>query len=199
MNTTANMSVEAFFETLLSRQSHWSLVAPGPDDKELDLIFDAALRAPDHGGLRPWRFVVVRNEARAELAQVLFDIAVAREPDTPRAVHEQRSQAAYAAPVIVALGAAVVSGAHVPEIEQLLSLGAAAMNLLNAIHALGYGGVWVTGSHAYNSDLRNALDFEPSVHLLGFLLAGTRGDANATRARPPRSLHVREWFGRASI
>jgi nitroreductase len=199
MNPTANLSADAFFETLLSRQSHWSLAAPGPDDTELGLIFDAALRAPDHGGLRPWRFVVVRNEARAELAQVLFDLAVARDPDTPRAVHEQRSQAAYVAPVIIALGAAVTPGSHVPEIEQLLSLGAAAMNMLNAIHALGYGGVWATGSLTYDPDLRNALDFDPSVHLLGFLLVGSRVDAGAAPPRPPRSRHVREWFGRTSI
>lgn len=199
MATTANTPTSAFFDTPLSRQSDWSLTAPGPDHAELDLIFDSALRAPDHGGLCRWRCVVIRNEARAELAKVLFDIAIVLDPHTPHAVHEQRSQTAYVAPVIIALGAVVTHGSHVPEIEQFLSRGAAAMNLLNAIHALGYGGVWATGPHAYDSDLRDALDFDPSVHLLGFLLVGSRVDTGAEPTRPARSRHVRKWFGRTSI
>lgn len=199
MDFAANTSAQAFLDTLLSRQSHWSLSAPGPGDAELDLIFDAALRAPDHAQLRPWRFAVIRNESRAELAKVLFDIAADREPGTPRAILEQRSQAAYVAPVIIALGVRVTPDSHVPEVEQLLSLGAAAMNMLNAIHALGYGGVWATGSDSYDTHLRDALDFDESERLLGFLLVGSRVDTSAPPPRPDRTHHVREWFGRASI
>lgn len=187
------------FDTLLSRQSYWPLTEPGPDSKDLDLIFDAALRAPDHGRLRPWRFVLIQGDAREELAETLVDIAAAREPHTPRSAHEHRREKAYAAPVIIVLGAAVTSGTGIPESEQLLSAGAAAMNMLNAIHALGYGGFWATGADAYDAQLHTALDFEPSERILGFLFVGSPKSYERSALRPPRSNHVREWFGRSSI
>ncbi|TDV04359.1 nitroreductase [Paraburkholderia caballeronis] len=188
-----------FIDTLLSRQSHWPLTDPGPSDAELDLIFDAALRAPDHGRLQPWRLAFIRGDARAELGEVLVDVAAAREPHTPRADHEHRRQKAYAAPLIVALGASITPGAGIPENEQVLSAGAAAMNMLNAIHALGYGGFWATGIDAYDANLQAALDFEASDRLLGFLFIGTPKSRERAALRPPRTNHVREWLGRSSI
>lgn len=190
---------QAFFDTLLSRQSYWPLTDPGPNDAELDLIFDAALRAPDHGRLLPWRFTFIRREARAELAETLIDIAATRDPDAPRSAHEHRRQKAYAAPVIIALGASIATSGGIPRIEQLLSVGAATMNMLNSIHALGYGGFWATGADTSDAALKAALDFEPTDELLGFLFVGTPKSLERSALRPPRSNHVREWFGRSSI
>ena len=65
--SAASAKAAAALEVLLSRQSHWPLTEPGPASTELDLIFDAALRAPDHGNLRPWRFVTIRGDARGQL------------------------------------------------------------------------------------------------------------------------------------
>ncbi|NIE65697.1 nitroreductase [Burkholderia sp. Ax-1719] len=189
----------AFFETLLARQSAWPLVEPGPGDAELELIFDAALRAPDHGRLRPWRFTFIRGEARAELGEILVDVAAAREPGTPRSAHEHRRDKAFAAPLIIALGASVARDSSIPELEQILSVGAATMNMLNAIHALGYGGFWATGPDAYDEKLKLALDFEPDDKLLGFLFVGTPKSAEREAARPPRAHYFREWLGSSSI
>lgn len=184
---------------LLARQSAWPLVEPGPNDIDLELIFDAAMRAPDHGRLRPWRFAFIRGEARAELAEILVDIAAAREPGTPRSSHEHRREKAFAAPVIVALGASIKPTGPVPELEQMLSVGAATMNMLNAIHALGYGGFWATGIDTYDENLKAALDFEPEDKLLGFLFIGTPKSHERTAFRPARANHFREWLGSSSI
>src|SRR5678816_3617391 len=46
-------------ELLLGRNSAVKLQDPGPVDHALDVIFRSALRAPDHGRLRPWRFIVI--------------------------------------------------------------------------------------------------------------------------------------------
>ncbi|WP_242468440.1 nitroreductase family protein [Burkholderia plantarii] len=189
----------ALVEILLSRRSHWQLTEPAPRDHELDLILDAALRAPDHAQLRPWRFVLIRDEARADLAEVLVELAVAREPELPPDQREARGQAAYAAPLIIAVAAAIRDAHGIPEIEQMLSTGAATMNMLNAIHALGYGGFWITGADSYDPKLAAALDFEPHDRLLGFLMVGTPVSADAPPARPPRANHVREWLGRSAI
>nr|WP_260853894.1 nitroreductase [Paraburkholderia sp. BCC1886] len=178
---------------LLSRQSEWPLSEPGPADAELDLIVDAALRAPDHGNLRPWRFVAIRGEARGALGDVLVDAAHARNPEEPRSAHAHRRQKAFAAPLVIALGAAVTPHKKVPELEQLLAVGAATMNMLNAIHALGYGGFWATGPDSYEPGLHDALGFADNERLLGFLFIGTATTRTAAPVRPPRSEHLREW------
>ncbi len=193
-DTAAGRKAAAALDVLLSRQSHWPLTEPAPANAELDLIFDAALRAPDHGNLRPWRFVTIRGDARGHLGDVLIDLACARSPGEPRSAHAHRRQKAYAAPLVIALGAALSAHSTVPETEQLLAVGAATMNMLNAIHALGYGGFWATGPDSYEAQLRDALGFAPNERLLGFLFVGTPKNPGKEPARPARSEHVREWL-----
>ncbi|QQC66449.1 nitroreductase family protein [Paraburkholderia ginsengisoli] len=190
---TATPAAAAALDVLLSRQSHWPLTEPGPLDTELELIVDAALRAPDHGNLRPWRFVTIRGDARGRLGDLLVDLACARAPDEPRSAHAHRRQKAFAAPLVIALGAALTAHPKVPEVEQLLAAGAAAMNMLNAIHALGYGGFWSTGPDCYEAYLHDALGFAPNERMLGFLFVGTPKTPGQAPARPSRNQHVREW------
>ncbi|MBU9168117.1 nitroreductase family protein [Burkholderia gladioli] len=178
---------------LLSRQSRWPLTEPGPSDAELDAILDAALRAPDHGNLRPWRFVLIRGEARRALGEVLVRLADAREPGAAPGSNAHRAAKAQAAPVLIALGAARVPHRKVPEVEQLLAVGAAAMNLLNAIHQLGYGGFWATGIDSREPALHDALGFAPNEQLLGFIYVGTPAERAAPASRPSREAFVREW------
>ncbi|MEX3527415.1 MAG: nitroreductase [Burkholderia sp.] len=189
----------ALVDILLSRQSHFQLAEPAPRGEELELIFDAAMRAPDHAQLRPWRFALIRDEARAELAELLVEPAAAREPQLPREQLESRGDTARSTPLIIAVAAAIRDEHGIPEVEQLLSTGAATMNMLNTIHALGYGVLWITGDDSYDPKLPAALDFEPGDRLLGFLLVGTPVSQDAPPPRPSRVNHVREWLGRASI
>ncbi|ALK33479.1 nitroreductase family protein [Burkholderia plantarii] len=178
---------------LLSRQSCWPLAEPGPNDRELDAIFAAAMRAPDHGNLKPWRFVLIRGEARRALGDVLVGLADAREPDAPTGSNAHRAGKALAAPVLIAIGAAIVPHRKVPETEQLLAAGAAAMNLLNAVHLLGYGGFWSTGVDSREPALHDALGFAPNERLLGFLYVGTPAADMPATPRPAAGAYVREW------
>jgi nitroreductase len=185
-------------ELLLSRQSSNLLQEPPPQGAELDLILDAGLRAPDHGRLRPWRFVLIRGEERMKWAARVADAAVARDPENGAAIGERYRAWAERTPLIIAIGANVVAGHKIPEIEQVLSAGAAAMNMLNAIHMLGYGGMWVTGLNAYDPAINKALGFEAPSRLVGFLAIGTPRPVPADApkfARPARSDHTKEWVG----
>ena len=78
-------------DTLLNRNSHARLVDPGPDAAELNTILQAALRAPDHGRLRPWRFVVVAGDRRQALGDVFVRSLRLKGVDDPakleKAVH----------------------------------------------------------------------------------------------------------------
>ncbi len=178
---------------LLTRQSSGALVEPAPSGADLDLILDAGLRAPDHGRLRPWRFVVIRGDGRLAWGERLAE-AAQRDPATAEAMAEKHRAWVRRTPLIVAVGAEIRADHKIPEIEQILSAGAAAMNMLNAAHFLGYGGMWVTGPNAYDATLAAALGFEAPSRLVGFLALGTPRPGPVIE-RPPREAYVREWPG----
>ncbi|MDZ7855867.1 nitroreductase family protein [Sphaerotilus sp.] len=182
----------ALLERLLARHSPWPLAAPEPTPAQLDLVFDLALRAPDHGSLRPWRFAVVRGPAREALGEVFVQAARARDPQGDA---ERFRSKAMAAPLIIAMAARVRMGHKVPEAEQVMAVAAAAMNMLNALHLLGYGGFWATGANVRDDVVRRALGFGGSDRMVGFLYVGTPPPGSRPPQRPSREAHVREWVG----
>lgn len=183
----------AAFKALLSRHSPWPLTDP-PSQPELDLVFDMALRAPDHGTLRPWRLAVIRGAARDALGGVFVEAARLRDP---LADAERPRAKALAAPLLIAMAARIRAGHKVPEIEQMMAAAAAAMNMLNALHLLGYGGFWSTGANSHDDRVRTALGFEPVDRLIGFLYVGTPQAMSRPGPRPLRKAHVRKWTGPA--
>jgi len=190
--------MKAALDLLLSRQSVGALEEPAPQGADLDLILDAGLRAPDHGRLRPWRFVLIRGESRAALGECLARAVKARDRRAPDSQLDRHRGWALRTPLLIAVGTRLRPAHPVPEIEQVLSAGAAAMNMLNAIHMLGYGGMWVTGANAYDPDVNTALGFRAPSRLVGFLAVGTPAGTAKTAPppeRPQRLAHVVEWNG----
>ena len=157
-------------QSLLSRISTGALVDPAPTGEALDQIIGAALRAPDHGKLRPWRLVLISGPARAVFAERAIAALLARDPDASMAEQQRMRGKITAPPLIVALGAHIVDGHKIPPTEQIQSVAAAAMNMLNAAHALGFGGKWVTGPNAYDPIVAAELGLQT---LIGFLYLGT--------------------------
>jgi len=187
-------------DTLLSRRSipAQCLTGPGPSEAQLATALDAALRAPDHGRMQPWRFHLIRGAARAPFADLLVAAARARDPATPQVQLDKLHSRPLHVPLVIACGARLRDNPKVPEIEQLLAAGAAVMNLLNAFHAQGFGAVWLTGPSAYDPRLTQALGGGADERLLGFLYVGTVGAVvPAAPARPARGEFVSEWTGAA--
>ncbi|MDP1841190.1 MAG: nitroreductase [Reyranella sp.] len=186
-------------DPLLSRRSTGALEDPAPEGADLDLILEAGLCAPDHGRLRPWHFVLIRGDARAALGDCLAAAIKARDRQAPQAQLDRIRAWALRTPLLIGVGARIRPDHAVPEIEQLLSAGAAAMNMLNAIHLLGYGGMWVTGANTYDPKVNAALGFEAPSRLVGFLAVGTAktptAGTTAPAGRPDRLAHVVEWRG----
>ncbi len=184
-------------ETLLTRSSVSALVDPAPSGDALELILRAGLCAPDHGHLAPWRYVLVRGAARSELADTVESALRRREPDaTPPMIEKQRGKF-LRAPLIIALGARIRLDHKVPASEQMLAVAAGAMNLLNAIHATGFGAIWVTGANAYDPAVAEALGLRAPDCLAGFLFVGTPAAQPAPPSRPALADHVLEWSGAA--
>lgn len=185
---------EIAIAAMLGRFSVWPLVSPAPSAGELGQAFDLAMRAPDHGGMQPWRFLTVRGEARAAFADIVVEAARARGHHDP----ERYRRKSMMAPLTIVAAVRVVESQKVPEIEQWLAAGAAVMNLLNGLYLLGYGAIWVTGPNTFDPKVRDALGFAGDEHLLGFIHVGT---PEPGQKRPERACHtgfVREWTGPAS-
>lgn len=190
MNDRARMDA---LELLLTRESASRLQDPAPDEAALAAMFRSAVRAPDHGRLRPWRFILVRGKARERFGEVMADSLRARVPDaTPEMLARERTKA-LRAPLIVVVAARVCAGGKIPEIEQVLSAGAAAQNIMLAAHALNYGAMWKTGAPAYDAGVKQALGLEPSDAIVGFIYLGTRAGPPAPAARPAPEDHIAEW------
>ena len=186
------------FEALLARRSIPAqyLIEPGPDDKQLAAAFELALRAPDHGRLQPWHYRLIRGAARASLSELLVRRALARDPATPAPQLDKLRSRPLQAPLVIALSARVRPDPKVPEIEQVLAAGAAAMNLLNAFHLQGFGAIWLTGPSSYDREVAAALGIHSDERLLGFMYVGSIGaQTPPLLARGARAAFVEEWRG----
>ena len=182
-------------DTLLTRVSVSALQEPAPTGTVLDRILETGLGAPDHGRLAPWRFVLIRGEARTALSTVVAQGLRRGDPAAPaEAVAKQRDKF-LRAPLVIALGARIRPDHKIPEQEQLLSVAAATMNLLNAVHAEGFGAVWVTGANAADGHVQAALGIHPPDTLAGFLFVGTPTAAPTPVRRAALADHVVEWTG----
>lgn len=168
---------------------------PGPSGDALDAILKAGAAAPDHGRLRPWRFLVIRGEARRRLGSVFAEALRRREPGASAAALEKAEGGPSRAPLIVAVVAAVVRGHKVPAVEQAGSAAAAAQNMLLAAHASGFAGKWSTGDVAYDPFVNERLGLGPDELLIGYLYFGTSRLDRPAPERPDHRAFVREWQG----
>jgi len=182
-------------ELMLSRESALKLQAPGPSDEELDRIFASAVRAPDHGRLRPWHFVVIHEDQRAAFGALMADSLRRRNPAVSDTELQRERDKAFRSPVIVAVAAKVQRGHKIPEIEQIASASAAAQNIMLAAPALGYGAIWKTGAPAYDPTVKTALGLNADDDIIGFLYLGTRVGGPSPIPRPDAKAFVTNWAG----
>lgn len=158
------------------------IAEPGPTDAELALMLQAALRAPDHGELRPWRFKLVRGEARARMAQLFADAA--RRAGKDEAGAQLDAERALKPPLSVAVLARIDLGhPQVPAHEQWAALGGALAQFLSAAHVLGYGAKMLSGAKVRDAALQAAF-CEPGETLVGWVAMGT--PLRPAKPRPPR-------------
>jgi nitroreductase len=175
----------AVLKAIAGRASAVRFKEPGPDDEELMTILGAGVRAPDHGRLTPWRFVVIEGRAR-----VTFGMAMAQSCARQNPAFDERRLLAEAekplrAPLIVAVAARVVDHDKVPAAEQIMAVAAGVQNMLLAAYALGFGAIWKTGACASDPFVVRALGFQPADVIVGFLYIGA-----AEKLPAPREIDV---------
>lgn len=179
---------------LLSRVSVGTryLREPAPSHDELLRMAAAALRAPDHAGLVPYRFAVVRGSAKQRLADLFEAAALAQGKSAEQAQRDR--ERATAPPLLVAVIARIDAGHPLATVhEQWIALGAALANFLTAAHALGYGGKMLSGSKVRDHGVMSAF-CQPGESLVGWMVLGTpQGVGRPKFDKPSPAELLGEW------
>jgi len=171
-STTASIAGSAALDLLANRHSvgPTHLGPPGPSAEQLRRAFAAALRAPDHGKLIPFRFVVVRGDGLERLAELFVDYGHrCGKRDDELAMERRR---AVQAPVVIAVVARVDAGKGIPAHEQWIAVGGALANVLNALHFMGFGAKMLSGLRAADPQIGRAFCGD-GEQLVGWISTGT--------------------------
>ena len=168
------------------------LVGPAPTPEDIARIFAIAARVPDHGKLSPWRFIAIADDQREALAALLHRALDEEDRDASAAHREKAEQFAHNQGALIVLVSAPVENHKIPVWEQILSCGAAGMNLLLGAHALGFVAGWVTGWQAYSESVSAAF-CGPGERIAGFIFIGHPGQEMVDRPRPALAEVLRPW------
>jgi nitroreductase len=182
-------------DVLLNRVSAPRLIEPAPDATQREILFSAALRAPDHGQLRPYRFLTVEGDARQRMGELLAQALQASGVEVDEKALEKARSGPLRAPLVVVVIAKIQDHYKVPKKEQLITAGCAAHGVLLAAYALGVGAVWRTGELSYSPYVAKGLGLSADEEVVAFLYLGTPQNPPREAAKPNLVDFVSEWQG----
>ena len=160
------------FDAIHNRHSIKKVKPDAVPHELIEKLLDAAVQAPNHYKVRPWRFVVLTGEARHRLGDVMSASLRERHPEFPQEAFDKAHHTPLQAPLVIAVGVEKPTESKVLEIENICAAAAATENLLLAAHALGLGAKWRTGEWARDVKVKEFLGFESDQHVIGFVYAG---------------------------
>lgn len=166
---------------LLERSSCPQLVTPAPAGEALQTILRCGLRAPDHGHLQPFEFLIAEGEGLRRLGDILAEAAKAR--GEPPAMIDKARQAPLRAPMVITVVARVQAHDKVPALEQELAAGCALLMMQMAAQASGFGGMWRSGWFMFDRGVHRALGLSETDQIVGFLYLGTPGNVQEKKPR----------------
>lgn len=158
-------------EFLANRHSSGKLTSPGPSEAEVAQLLAIGCRAPDHGGLQPWHFVVMTGEGRARLGDIFAAAAIANNGQQPQV--DKARKMPLRAPMVIAVIAKYHEHPKVPRGEQIASAGCALFSIQQGALAMGYGGIWRTGDYARDERVRQHFGLAAQDEIVGYLYLGT--------------------------
>ena len=182
---------------LLTRRSGSAktMMAPGPSADELRRILAAGMRAPDHGKLFPWRFILFEGEARHGMGRLLVECLRENEPQASEERLALERNRFARAPVVVAVVSRVREAIPIPVWEQELSAGAVCQNILVAAHSMGFVANWITEWCAYDARVRERLGLKVGERVAGFIYIGTSAVPLEERVRPDPDALITRFEG----
>lgn len=161
-------------DALLNRVSCPRLEGPAPTAEQLEAMLKAAVRAPDHGALRPWRFIITEGPGLEQLGKLYAEAARADNPQLAEARYVKYCNMPLRAPMVITVVAVTREHPKVPVSEQLISAGCAAHSIIQAAYAQGLGAMWRTGEMAYHPQVEQGLGLVEGEAIVGYLYLGQR-------------------------
>ena len=166
------MKTPPALETLLSRVSVSRVGGAVPSAAVMANIFKAGLRAPDHASLKPWRYLTVSGTRREKLGDLFVKAKLSEDPHLENTAVTKLKSKPLRAPLVIVVVAVICDHPKVPEVEQILSAGASAQNMLIAAHMQNIGAMWRTGAMTYHPVVRDGLGLRDHERIIGFLYLG---------------------------
>ncbi|WP_111979482.1 NAD(P)H nitroreductase [Algibacillus agarilyticus] len=178
-------------ELLLQRNSFNQLMEPAPSTEQLDIILDAAVCVPDHGALKPWRFIVFQDQALCDLGEIFAEAAELQKaaPD----LVEKAKLMPLRAPLVIAIIADIKESTKIPRQEQLLTAGCCVHAMQMAAVAQGFDGIWRSGALAYDAHVKQQFKLKAEDEIVGFLYLGTAKSAVPQKKRDKGSAFTQIW------
>jgi nitroreductase len=184
--------------SLLSSRRSASVKAmgePGPTAEEVMQILKLAVRAPDHGKLAPWRFILFEGDFRRVFGEKIALRWRELHPQSSDETLEHWRKFFLRAPTVLALVSRAAPHPKIPEWEQQLSAGAVGQNILLAAAALGVGCQWNTDWCAYDEAIAREMKLDRHERIAGFFYLGTPTEPLEDRPRPDPSALLTRWKG----
>ncbi|MCH2550189.1 MAG: nitroreductase [Alphaproteobacteria bacterium] len=182
---------------LLNRQSIPPRLVgdPGPTDDDINYMLDAAVRAPDHGAVRPWRFHVIQKQALERLGQVFAEALQRRDKEASNEALEKERKRPLRAPLIITVCAKIDEERtnKIPVVEQVVSAGTACQNILLAAHERGYGAMMLTGANAHDPYVKRAFGLNDRDEIVSFIYIGTPSSQYIEKERPHAQEFTKYW------
>lgn len=178
---------------ITQRVSVAQLTGPGPTQQQIEEIYRAAFRAPDHAWMRPWRYLTIKGEGLSKLGDVFVEAHLQEDPTLTEDKIAKIKSKPQRAPVMIVAIANIKEHYKVPAVEQQLAVGAGIQNILITAYAQGLGAIWRTGSMAYNQHVKTSLGLSAQEEILGFIYIG---HVNCKLKKPPvldMQDFVQEW------
>lgn len=159
-------------ELLKARTSSPALREPAPNEEQLTEMFKAALRAPDHASLQPYRFLVIQGEGLDKLGELYLKAGLTKDPAIDEAKQKKLRYMPLRAPMVIVAIAVTQAHPKVPIEEQVMTTACAAHAIVQSAFAQGLGTIWRSGEMAQDPLVRAGLGCADNEQIVGYIYIG---------------------------
>ncbi|MFT5452686.1 MAG: nitroreductase [Enterobacterales bacterium] len=184
-------------EKIKSRVSNPLFEDADISDETISTLLDSAVCTPVHYNTEPWRFLVLKGEARVRFGDFLAERAASKMDDPTEDLNVKKltriRNKPLRAPVVIVAGAAKSDNPKALMVEDIASVNCACHNILLASDELGLAAMWRTGSITYAEDVASFLGFESGTKLVAFIYLGKPARTSITKTRKS-SYYFTRWM-----
>ncbi|MET4582533.1 nitroreductase [Conyzicola nivalis] len=174
-------------DAVLNRHSHSKVTAEAPSRLQLLPLVEAAATVADHSGLKPWRLIELRGDARLRLGAAFAEATGATGKDAEKAASKP-----LRASLLIAVVFVHKPSFKVPAWEQEAVASGVAHMLSLLLDEAGWGVFWRSGVLTRSEPVHRMHELAPNEQLLGWLYVG--GLPEKTKSDKRKRLEVGRYL-----